>query len=219
MPRDQISVASQRKLRKLFALTLDTNNDGLVNWTDFEAAIENMVPKDQAEKNSRLKILRKRLEQHYQKYFWDLCEVGDANKDGNIDLDEWLDVMNDIIAHLKEKSTFPEWYEGLHKGLWRSNEFFDDKNVLKEEFVTMMFTWEIDEKDSERAFDYITDKGKKKLDYALFSEFMKEFLINDEQGHPINMGLEKWEDQKEYSTAATEDQRSREQFYLITQAY
>jgi hypothetical protein len=26
------------------------------------------------------------LEQHFQKYFWDLCAVGDANKDGNIDL-------------------------------------------------------------------------------------------------------------------------------------
>jgi len=33
-----------------------------------------------------LKILRKRLEQHFQKYFWDLCAIGDANNDGNIDL-------------------------------------------------------------------------------------------------------------------------------------
>jgi hypothetical protein len=64
------------------------------------------------------------LEQNFQKYFWDLCEVGDANKDGNIDLDEWLDVMNDIIIHLKENNKFPEWYEGLHKALFRSNEFF-----------------------------------------------------------------------------------------------
>lgn len=147
MPRDQIQHhVLQRKLRKYFNLTLDTNNDGLVNWSDFEAAVENMVPKEDAEKNSRLKILRKRLEQNFQKYFWDLCEVGDANKDGNIDLDEWLDVMNDIIVHLKQNNTFPEWYEGLHKALFRSNEFFDDRNVLKEEFVNMMLTWEIDEK-------------------------------------------------------------------------
>lgn len=82
------------------------------------------MPKEDAEKNSRLKILRKRLEQNFQKYFWDLCEVGDANKDGNIDLEEWLDVMNDIIIHLKENGKFPEWYEGLHKALFRSNEFY-----------------------------------------------------------------------------------------------
>lgn len=68
--------------------------------------------------------MRKRLEQNFQKYFWDLCEVGDANKDGNIDLDEWLDVMNDIISHIKTEHKFPEWYEGLHKSLFRSNEFF-----------------------------------------------------------------------------------------------
>ena len=37
--------------------------------------------------------------------------------------DEWLDVMNDIIGGLKDKNEFPEWYEGLHKALWRANEF------------------------------------------------------------------------------------------------
>ncbi len=82
------------------------------------------MPKADAEKNSRLLIVRKRLEQNFQKYFWDLCEVGDANKDGNIDLDEWLDVMNDIILHLKTQGTFPDWYEGMHKAIFRSNEFF-----------------------------------------------------------------------------------------------
>ena len=78
---------------------------------------------EDANKNSRLKILRKRIEQNFQKYFWDLCAAGDANGDGNIDLDEWLDVMNDIIRQLKETSKFPEWYEGLHKSLFRATEF------------------------------------------------------------------------------------------------
>lgn len=94
--------------------------------------------------------------------------MGDANKDGNIDLEEWLDVMNDIIIHLKENGKFPEWYEGLHKALFRSNEFYgkliceifsysrkinksilmeilDDRDVLKDEFVIMMSAWSIDE--------------------------------------------------------------------------
>ncbi len=86
------------------------------------------------------------MEQHFQKYFWDLCAVGDANKDGNIDLgtfefflfsnrlyfwtiEEWLDVMNDIIGGLKSKNEFPEWYEGLHKALFRANEFLGNDIV------------------------------------------------------------------------------------------
>ena len=81
------------------------------------------MPLDEATKNSRLKILRKRLEQNFKIYFKDLCEHGDANKDGNIDMDEWLDVMNDIIAQVRKSNMFPEWYEGLHKALFRSNEF------------------------------------------------------------------------------------------------
>jgi hypothetical protein len=44
--------------------------------------------------------------------------------------DEWLDVMNDIIGGLKEKNEFPEWYEGLHKALYRANEFMGNKKNL-----------------------------------------------------------------------------------------
>ena len=124
MPRDQISNLHLQRLKRFYTRTLDTNEDGVVNWKDFEAAIEVILPLEEATKNSRLIIVRKRLEQNFQKYFWDLCEVGDANKDGNIDLDEWLDVMNDIILHLKQNGKFPDWYEGLHKALFRSNEFF-----------------------------------------------------------------------------------------------
>ena len=40
MPRDNIKPSAMKKLQQFFTKTLDTNNDGLVNWTDFEAAIE-----------------------------------------------------------------------------------------------------------------------------------------------------------------------------------
>lgn len=189
MPRDQITPVLLKKLKSWYVKTLDTNNDGVINWKDFEAAVETMLPAAEAEKNARLKIVRKRLEQNFQKYFADLCEVGDANKDGNIDLDEWLDVMNDIISHIKAKNSFPEWYEGLHKALFRSNEFFDDRDVLKNEFVNMMLTFDIDEKASEIAYDHITEKGKKKMDYNLFSELMKQFFSKDELNHPASLGL------------------------------
>ena len=116
MPRDNIPQSATKKLQQFFTKTLgkplsmehsfnlclfvlDTNNDGLVNWTDFEAAIESIVSKDEAAKNARLKVLRKRLEQHFQKYFWDLCAVGDANKDGNIDLGLTRNLSSDFLLH------------------------------------------------------------------------------------------------------------------------
>ncbi len=83
-----------------------------------------MVPLKDTVLNSRLKIVRLRTEQNFKKYFADLCEKGDANGDGDIDLDEWLDVMDSIIGNLRQTDMFPEWYEGLHKALFRSNEFF-----------------------------------------------------------------------------------------------
>ena len=50
MPRDNIKASSMKKLEQFFTKTLDTNNDGLVNWTDFEAAIE-VSRVDQQKKN------------------------------------------------------------------------------------------------------------------------------------------------------------------------
>ena len=38
--------------------------------------------------------------------------------------------MNDIIGGLKEKNEFPEWYEGLHKALYRANEFLGNLNIF-----------------------------------------------------------------------------------------
>jgi Ca2+-binding EF-hand superfamily protein len=189
MPRENISKVLEQKLTKWFAMTLDTNDDGLVNWTDFEAAIESIVPKADADKNARLKILRKRVEQNFQKYFWDLCAVGDANNDGQIDLEEWMDVMNDIVKQLKTQKTFPEWYESLHKSLFRANEFMDDRNVSKEEFENMLLTWSVSEDAAGKAYDHMTENGKKKMNYDLFSEFMKQFILNDTLGSPLNLGL------------------------------
>jgi len=98
--------------------------------------------------------------------------------------------MNDIIGSLKTSHVFPDWYEGLHKALFRSSEFFDDKDVLREEFINMLLTWEIEEEAAGKAYDFMTEKGKKKMNYELFSEFMKQFFTNqDPPGSPINMGL------------------------------
>lgn len=90
--------------------------------------------------------------------------------------------MNDIIGGLKDKNEFPEWYEGLHKALFRANEFLgteiyffflcnkfnfellDERAVLKDEFANMLISWDIDESSAEKAYDYITEHGKKKMD-------------------------------------------------------
>lgn len=95
--------------------------------------------------------------------------------------------MNDIIGGLKDKNEFPEWYEGLHKALFRANEFLgkqnryvylekskfsfllfkDERAVMKDEFANMLISWDIDEASAEKAFDFITDHGQKKMDCKL----------------------------------------------------
>ena len=90
----------------------------------------------------------------------------------------------------------------------------DDRDVLRDEFINMMLTWEIEEEACKsihsslpafcllkypswplvlilagKAYDFITENGKKKMDYGLFCEFIKKFLTNEEPNHPVNCGL------------------------------
>jgi Ca2+-binding EF-hand superfamily protein len=190
MPRPNLGTFIERKLKKWFSMTLDLTGDGVVNWDDFENAVERIVSAEDAKRNARLKILRKRIEQNYQKYFWDLCAAGDANNDGNVDLDEWLDVMDGIVGKLKETNEFPEWFEGLHKALWRSVEFLEERNVQSNEFAEMMAIWNVQSNYAEKAFDFITENGAKKMDYALFSDLMKKYFKCETPGHPLNLGCQ-----------------------------
>jgi len=54
-------------------------------------------------------------------------------------LDEWLDVMNDIIGGLKDKNEFPEWYEGLHKALFRAHEFLGKQILFSKSYTFINF--------------------------------------------------------------------------------
>lgn len=70
----------------------------------------------------------------------------------------------------------------------------------------MLISWDIDEASAEKAYDYITEHGKKRMDCKwpsaarlrctpfildqLFSEFMKKFFLNETPKHPLNLGLD-----------------------------
>jgi hypothetical protein len=43
---------------------------------------------------------------------------------------------------------------------------------------------------AEKAYEFITDGGKKKMNYELFSEFLRKFFTNDEANHALNLGLD-----------------------------
>ena len=48
-----------------------------------------MFPKEMSDKHERLKIVRQRLETSFKKYFDDLCQFSDLNKNGNFYLNTY----------------------------------------------------------------------------------------------------------------------------------
>ena len=45
--------------------------------------------------------------------------------------------------------------------------FKDERAVMKDEFANMLISWDIDETSAEKAYDFITDHGQKKMDCKL----------------------------------------------------
>ena len=45
--------------------------------------------------------------------------------------------------------------------------FLDERSVLKDEFANMLISWDIDEANAEKAYDFITEHGKKRMDCTL----------------------------------------------------
>ena len=43
-------------------------------------------------------------------------------------------------------------------------DFLDERAVSKDEFANMLISWDIDETSAEKAFDFITEHGKKHMD-------------------------------------------------------
>jgi hypothetical protein len=42
--------------------------------------------------------------------------------------------------------------------------FSDERAVSKDEFANMLISWDIDEANAEKAYDFITEHGKKRMD-------------------------------------------------------
>ena len=46
----------------------------------------------------------------------------------------------------------------------KRREYLDERAVSKDEFANMLISWDIDEPSAEKAYDFITDHGKKRMD-------------------------------------------------------
>ena len=42
--------------------------------------------------------------------------------------------------------------------------YSDERAVSKDEFANMLISWDIEETDAEKAYDFITEHGQKKMD-------------------------------------------------------
>jgi hypothetical protein len=54
--------------------------------------------------------------------------------------------------------------------------YLDERAVMKDEFANMLISWDIDEASAEKAYDYMTEHGKKRMDCMCPKEFLFYFF-------------------------------------------
>jgi hypothetical protein len=56
-------------------------------------------------------------------------------------------------------------------------DFLDERAVSKDEFANMLISWDIEETNAEKAYDFITEHGKKHMDCMSQKYFVSRCLI------------------------------------------
>jgi Ca2+-binding EF-hand superfamily protein len=83
----------RRKLMRLFCL-YDINNDGFLQFKDFEQRIEALLEIKNLSKDS---AIYNQLKNKYYLYWLKLKNEADVNRDGQISIEEWLNYFDQVL--------------------------------------------------------------------------------------------------------------------------
>jgi len=172
------------KMKHLFYL-YDADKDGSITPLDFEILADKLsalVGQDDTKRREEYASARKTLCQEIMR--------ADANNDGKVTLEEWLDYHANLANELRKPDTNPEVLEQLSQRINTTFNMLDlnhDGYIAKDEWVKTCQFFGVDENTAEKSFQQITKHDKLEEDKAksLFFEYLK----TDDPNHISNCCL------------------------------
>ncbi|XP_034834801.1 calexcitin-2-like [Maniola hyperantus] len=174
-----ISEFRKMKYLYLFHAFFDTNSSGSIDKNDFEVAIENIAklrgwkPEDEKYKETEKSL----------KDIWEgLEKAADANKDGQVSIEEWLTMWEEFAKNPSEPF---EWQAMYCKFIFELEDASSDGVIDSEEFSTVHECFGLQKEDSEAAFKFMT-RGKKTITWEEFQELWKQYFTSENPMDPGN---------------------------------
>ncbi|CAH1639371.1 unnamed protein product [Spodoptera littoralis] len=174
-----VSDFRKKKLLHVFNAFFDTNRSGGVDKKDFELAIKKITelrgykPGDAKYKQVEDTLLK----------IWDgLQSRADANNDGEISQDEWIEMWD---QYAKNPSAAAEWQNLYCKFIFELEDASNDGAIDVEEFSSVYVSFGLDKEESVEAFHKMA-KGKQTVSFAEFQHLWKEYFVTEDQDAPGN---------------------------------
>lgn len=168
-----VSEFIEKKLKHVFTVFFDVNKSGTIDKKDFELAIEkitklrNAKPGDAKYKETQDTLLK----------IWDgLQGHADADKDGQVSIDEWNRMWED---YAKNPAKPLEWQNLYSKFIFQLEDASNDGSIDSEEFSSVYSAFGLDKKETVAAFQKMA-KGKSSVSWPEFQTLWKEYFTSED---------------------------------------
>ncbi|CAF3270560.1 unnamed protein product [Rotaria socialis] len=172
------------KMTRLFHL-YDVDRDGSITPVDFEILADKLsvlVGQGDSSKRENYAGARKLL-----------CEEimrADANNDGKVTREEWLDFHRRLAAELRKPGTHPELLEQLTRRINTTFSMLDlnhDGHIARDEWVKMCTFFGVDKDEADKSFTSIADGDK--LQESKAKMLFYDYIKTDDPNHVSNCCL------------------------------
>ncbi|XP_077288891.1 sarcoplasmic calcium-binding protein 2 [Arctopsyche grandis] len=174
-----ISDFRKKKLLYVFNVFFDVNQSGTIEKKDFELAIEKICtlrgwtpnnPKYAETHETMIKI-------------WDgLRQRADANKDGQVSVDEWCSMWDD---YAQNPDRALEWQSRYMNFMFDLEDASNDGSIDVDEFTTVCSCYGLQATECKTAFNKMS-KGKEVVSRDEFQELWKQFFSSEDASTPGN---------------------------------
>lgn len=169
----------KRKWTRLFQV-YDINGNGVVGQSDFEIVFENLAKARNLEPNSsEYNQLRTKFMENWEHFRRDT----DTDKDGKIQLNEWLE-------HGDRRIQNPSMYKTVVELAHKIFDLFDqdgDGVISIDEYKKILSSWQVTEEVAKESFPKLDFNGDGHISKEEYVELIRQFHMSNQPEAPGNL--------------------------------
>ncbi|OWR47915.1 calexcitin-2-like [Danaus plexippus] len=174
-----VSDFRKKKLTYLFKIFFDSDGSGSVTKEEFEQMIGKIAKaKGWADGDEAYKQAKKVMGD-----IWEgIQQKADINKDGEVSLDEWINLWDDFANNSGEPQP---WQAHYCKAIFFIQDSTGDGVIDKNEFSNVHASFGMSKEDAEKAFDKAAN-GKSGISWDDFQKLWLEYFTSEDENAPGN---------------------------------